>query len=89
MSENNPKINASLIRIILCVVVIVICMLGLLDVVADKYTVPAASLVLMCNSIWNGVSYLKNGKKKMAVCVFAIAVMLLVITVVYLVQLFR
>lgn len=87
-NEKKQKLNPSIIRIILCVVVILICILGLLDIVTDKYTIPVASVVLMATAVWNGISYLKNGKKTMAICIFISAFLLLAITIGYIIMTF-
>lgn len=76
MSDNNQK-NTSTIRIILCVAVLIILFLGKFDIISKMITIPISNILLTIITIWNGVVYYKSGRKRFAVFIFAIAVILI------------
>lgn len=81
-NENNPKSTAA-IRVILCVIVMIITFLGMLEILDKKITIPISALMLIAIAIWNGIVYLKAGKKGPAIFTFLTSVILIAILVGY------
>ena len=81
-NEKNSK-NTAMIRIILYVVVLIILFLGIFGIVSRKITIPVSATMLIAVAIWNGVAYLKDGKKKPAAFTFVTSAMLIALLVGY------
>ncbi len=85
MSEGGKgKIKTSaIIRIILCVVILITCLLGMFKVVDKTITIPITSVSLIAVSAWNGIEAIREGRKKQAILMFvciAILIAMLIIT---------
>lgn len=89
MENNNQQKNSALVRIILCVVVLIVLFLGIFKIVSKKITLPVSSVLLIAVAIWNGVEYLKSGKKKTAAVTFIMAAVLLILLAGYFISLFK
>lgn len=81
-NENNSK-NTAMIRIILYVIVMVILFLGIFGIVSKKITIPVSAVMLIAVAVWNGVSYLKDGKRKSAAFTFITSAILLALLIGY------
>ncbi|MGN0614452.1 MAG: hypothetical protein ACI4JB_11210 [Porcipelethomonas sp.] len=62
-NEKNTKKTTSIIRTILCVVVMAIIVLGWLEIIPDSVSIIIAAVVLCGVSVWNGAEALKEGRK--------------------------
>lgn len=90
MSDNEKKYkNTAMIRIILYVVVIIILFLGIFGIVSRKITIPVSATMLIAVAIWNGIEYLKDGKKKSAAFTFITSAVLLAMLVGYFITSFK
>lgn len=89
MENNNQQKNSALVRIVLCVVVLIVLFLGIFKIVSRKITLPVSSVLLIAVAIWNGVEYLKSGKKKTAAVTFIMAAVLLILLAGYFISIFK
>lgn len=83
MSDNGGRSKGSIIRIILCIIILITILLAMLDIIPKKLAIPMSAVCLTAVSLWNGISYFKNGKKKQAVFIFAASASLILMLILY------
>lgn len=80
--EDSTK-SSALIRMGLHLITIGILMLGILDIVPRKLTIPIGAAFLLFTACWNGVVYYKSGRKIQAIFTFVICGILAVMLAIY------
>lgn len=80
-SNENNNGKQPMIRIILCVAIMIVLFLGMFGAVSKNITIPVSAVMLIGVSVWNGVSYIKSGKKKQATFTFILSAILVALLV--------
>lgn len=80
MNEENKTSKASLIRVIISTVALIIIILGMVDVIPNKISL-ITSVALVCIAvIWSGVEAIRNKRTKSAIVNFVMAAILVALT---------
>ncbi len=87
MSNDQNRKNNSMIRIILCIVVMIIMFLGIFNIIDRKITIPLSASMLIAISIWNGVVFYKSGRTRQAIFTFCTSAILSLMLIGYFITL--
>lgn len=78
---NESKYSKSaLIRIILSAIALITVILGIVDIVPSKISLPIAVAFLSASTIWSGIDAIKNKRIKSAVFNFVLVGVLIILT---------
>lgn len=81
MNENKGKIT-SLIRAIICVVVMGVIVLDWVNIIPTKISIIVSTVLLCGVTIWNGIEAVQSGKKAAAILNFVMSAIMAALCVI-------